>query len=68
MQWRVAISVLCAISAGAALSSCASGGTSERQPTAQEHCQAEATSKNEHSQCTFENQKRMQGGRGYGSS
>ena len=68
MQWRATISVLCVISAGTALTGCASGDMSERQPTFQEQCQAEATSKNEHSQCTFENQKRMQGGRGYGSS
>jgi hypothetical protein len=68
MQWRVRMAVLYVIGAGVALTGCASGGTRERQPTLMEQCQAKATSKNEHSQCTFENQKRMQGGRGYGSS
>lgn len=68
MQWRVRMAVLCVISAGGALTGCASGGTSEGQPTLDEQCQAAATSKSEHSQCTFDSQKRMQGGRGYGSS
>jgi hypothetical protein len=62
------MAVLYVIGAGVALTGCASGGTRERQPTLMEQCQAKATSKNEHSKCTFENQKRMQGGRGYGSS
>ena len=67
MQMKVILAALCAVSTGAALSGCATGNTSELQPTLHEQCLAEATSKNERSECTVDNQKRMQGGRGYGS-
>ncbi len=67
MQMKVILVVLCAFSTGAALSGCATGNASERQPTLHEQCLAEATSKNARSECTVDNQKRMQGGRGFGS-
>jgi hypothetical protein len=68
MKWRARIAALCVISAGAALTGCATGSTSERGPTLREQCLAEATSEDERSECSFDDQKRMQGGRGWGSS
>ena len=80
MNLRVAIAALCVVSAGAAMSGCAAGGSSTApagsSSTAlsggfstartEEHqqCLANAITKVERSDCTFAYQKQMQGGKG----
>jgi hypothetical protein len=68
MQLRIGIAIFCFITAGAALTGCASGSAAGGQhASAEDQCLAAADTEEERSNCTFENQKREQGGRGFGS-
>lgn len=68
MQFRIGIAMFCFITAGAALTGCATGSMAGGQhASAEDQCLAQASTKEERSNCTFDNQKKEQGGRGFGS-
>lgn len=67
IQLRTGMAVFYFICAGAVLSGCATGGTGGGGESGHDECLAAANTEEERSKCTFEQQKREQGGRGFGS-
>ncbi len=62
MQLRSGIAVCFVASAIAASTGCATGGTSEAHQTFMQKCLANAKTKDQHSDCAWENADRMAGG------
>ncbi len=62
MQFRIGIVVWSIIAAGAALSGCATGDSSEVHQTFMQKCTANASTEAERSDCAYENADRMASG------